>query len=201
MFLTVLLIGQILTVGAEVTTDDSDIRLVYGDERIVEMRSNGSFYLQSEHGTDRVWVNCTHGSLATKNCRLDVSNGSVWVNITSQAVGVDFLSDKETNKTITRVQIIRSEGVYIFNQITGWIYFVAWTVSFYPQIWLNFKRKSVEGLNFDYVLLNVIGFACYTVFNWALYFSSTIFALYEEEHHDGVNPVEINDVSPHFGDQ
>ena len=102
---------------------------------------------------------------------------------------------KATNHTITRFQIIRSEALYIFNEVVGWIYFLAWTVSFYPQIWLNYKRKSVEGLNFDYVLLNIIGFACYTVFNWSLYFSDAIFAEYEKEHHDGVNPVQINDVS------
>jgi len=121
-------------------------------------------------------------------------NGYVWVNATSQSVGVDYLTDQATNHTITRFQIIRSEALYIFNEVVGWIYFLAWTVSFYPQIWLNYKRKSVEGLNFDYVLLNIIGFACYTVFNWALYFSDAIFAEYEKEHHDGVNPVRINDL-------
>ena len=85
-----------------------------------------------------------------------------------------------TNQTVLGSQ--KSEGLYIFNQVIGWIYFLAWTVSFYPQIVLNYQRKSVEGLNFDYITLNIIGFACYTAFNWALYFSDYIFDIYEKEH-------------------
>lgn len=34
--------------------------------------------------------------------------------------------------------------------IIGWGYFVAWSISFYPQVFMNFKRKSVVGLSFDY---------------------------------------------------
>ena len=85
-----------------------------------------------------------------------------------------------TNQTV--LGSLNSEGLYIFNQVIGWIYFLAWTVSFYPQIVLNYQRKSVEGLNFDYITLNIIGFACYTAFNWALYFSDYIFNIYEKEH-------------------
>jgi hypothetical protein len=29
--------------------------------------------------------------------------------------------------------------------------------SFYPQVWENWKRKSVIGLNFDYQALNITG--------------------------------------------
>ena len=28
------------------------------------------------------------------------------------------------------------------SHLLGWVYFAAWSVSFYPQLWLNFKRKS-----------------------------------------------------------
>lgn len=30
----------------------------------------------------------------------------------------------------------------ILSSITGWIYFFAWSISFYPQIFLNYSRKS-----------------------------------------------------------
>eukprot|EP00300_Choanocystis_sp_HF-7_P008830 c16132_g1_i2.p1 GENE.c16132_g1_i2~~c16132_g1_i2.p1 ORF type:complete len:254 (+),score=46.71 c16132_g1_i2:27-764(+) len=43
----------------------------------------------------------------------------------------------------------------------GWIYFFAWSVSFYPQIVWNYQRKSVVGLSLDFVALNVFGFGCY----------------------------------------
>lgn len=29
----------------------------------------------------------------------------------------------------------------ILVEITGWIYFVAWSISFYPQVFLNYRRK------------------------------------------------------------
>jgi hypothetical protein len=29
---------------------------------------------------------------------------------------------------------------------TGWTYATAWSLSFYPQVLLNYRRKSVEGL-------------------------------------------------------
>lgn len=53
----------------------------------------------------------------------------------------------------------------ILSQTFGWIYFSAWSVSFYPQILRNNKRKSVNGLSLDYVALNFTGFLCYTIFN------------------------------------
>lgn len=56
----------------------------------------------------------------------------------------------------------------------GWIYFAAWSVSFYPQIFINFKRKSVVGLNFDFLALNIMGFTLYSLFNCGLYFSKDI---------------------------
>ena len=56
---------------------------------------------------------------------------------------------------------------------------------------MNFRRKSVEGLNFDFVLLNIIGFACYSVYNCAMKWSGE----YEKQNPDKINPVMPNDVS------
>eukprot|EP01006_Ploeotia_vitrea_P040531 TRINITY_DN66429_c5_g9_i1.p1 TRINITY_DN66429_c5_g9~~TRINITY_DN66429_c5_g9_i1.p1 ORF type:complete len:230 (+),score=8.12 TRINITY_DN66429_c5_g9_i1:49-738(+) len=46
----------------------------------------------------------------------------------------------------------------------GWSYFCAWTVSFYPQIVLNRRRKSVTGMSFDFVVLNITGYSSYALF-------------------------------------
>ncbi|KAJ3070488.1 hypothetical protein HDU98_006510 [Podochytrium sp. JEL0797] len=62
------------------------------------------------------------------------------------------------------------ETLELLSIIIGWAYFVAWSVSFYPQIILNFRRRSVEGLSVDFVLLNIIGFICYSVFNLVQFF-------------------------------
>lgn len=56
----------------------------------------------------------------------------------------------------------------------GWIYFAAWSASFYPQVFHNLRRKSVEGFSMDFAILNPIGFLAYTIFNAAMLYSSGI---------------------------
>ena len=59
-------------------------------------------------------------------------------------------------------------------QISGWLYFFTWSLSFYPQFLLNWQTKSVVGLSFDYVSLNLMGFVGYSIFNIAFYFDSGV---------------------------
>ncbi|KAK0562624.1 hypothetical protein OC861_005229 [Tilletia horrida] len=81
------------------------------------------------------------------------------------------------------------------SQACGWIYFVAWSASFYPQAILNFRRKSVSGLSFDFATLNTFGFLCYTVFNIAFYSSPLIREQYRARHGGQDNVVQLNDVA------
>lgn len=83
--------------------------------------------------------------------------------------------------------------IYI-SQIIGWIYFLTWSISFYPQIFSNYKRKSVVGLNFDYVLLNFTGFFLYSLFNMGLFWSTFVESEYFQRNPRNLNPVLINDV-------
>jgi len=79
--------------------------------------------------------------------------------------------------------------------IIGWIYFSAWSISFYPQIWTNYRRKSVVGLSIDFQLLNLLGFTCYAIYNSALYFIPAIRHQYKEIHDGQLPAVHINDVA------
>ncbi|KAM3961597.1 lysosomal cystine transporter cystinosin isoform 2-T4 [Aphomia sociella] len=93
-----------------------------------------------------------------------------------------------------RITVMHSHAINVISYIMGWIYFAAWSVSFYPQIYINFKRKSVVGLNFDFLGLNIMGFTMYSLFNCGLYFSKEIQAEYFNRHPRGLNPVQLNDV-------
>jgi len=73
------------------------------------------------------------------------------------------------SQAFVRITIEKSDTLYHISAVVGWIYFLAWSVSFYPQIYINYKRKSVVGLNFDYVSLNLVGFLMYALFNCGLY--------------------------------
>lgn len=78
----------------------------------------------------------------------------------------------------------------------GYIYFLAWSVSFYPQVMINFKRQSTVGLSPDFCVLNVLGFACYAAYNASFFWSSTIQDAYRRRHGpDAEITVQSNDVA------
>ena len=98
-----------------------------------------------------------------------------------------------TSATLT-INIIKSNIVQCLIYGIGWLYFFLWSFSFYPQIILNFKTSSVQGLSLDFVILNVIGFALYSIFNIEMYLDPTVQSEYLRGHPDGVLPVQLNDV-------
>ncbi|KAL0395742.1 UNVERIFIED_CONTAM: Cystinosin [Sesamum calycinum] len=84
----------------------------------------------------------------------------------------------------------------VLYNVLGWVAFVAWSISFYPQVILNFRRKSVVGLNFDFVLMNLTKHSSYLIYNASLFFSPTVQRQYREKF--GFNemiPVAANDVA------
>ncbi|UJR21556.1 hypothetical protein I4U23_024640 [Adineta vaga] len=92
------------------------------------------------------------------------------------------------------IDIARSKTLNILIQLVGWIYFFAWSISFYPQIILNFRRQSVIGLNFDFLALNILGHTCYSIYNLCLYTSHDVQKQYYTAHPHGILPVLLNDV-------
>ncbi|XP_054802177.1 cystinosin homolog [Prosopis cineraria] len=81
-------------------------------------------------------------------------------------------------------------------QLLGWFAFACWSISFYPQVILNFRRKSVVGLNFDFALLNLTKHSSYLIYNACVYFSSAVQKQYFEEYGSGeMIPVAANDVA------
>ncbi|KFD67703.1 LOW QUALITY PROTEIN: hypothetical protein M514_08558, partial [Trichuris suis] len=68
------------------------------------------------------------------------------------------------------ISVYRLDILNLISSILGWVYFAAWTISFWPQIVLNVRRKSVVGLNFDFLALNATGFLFYSVYNCALFY-------------------------------
>ncbi|KAI0979540.1 hypothetical protein GJ496_000580 [Pomphorhynchus laevis] len=92
------------------------------------------------------------------------------------------------------VYVYMQKWMVIIADILGWIYFVLWSFSFYPQIILNHRRKSVVGLNFDFVYINLIGFALFTIFNCLIFFKGAVQEEYFVLNPHSPLPVEVNDV-------
>uniref|UniRef100_T1J5Q5 Cystinosin homolog n=1 Tax=Strigamia maritima TaxID=126957 RepID=T1J5Q5_STRMM len=102
----------------------------------------------------------------------------------------------KTKDAFVNIAVCQSLSLDIASSVIGWIYFSAWTLSFYPQIWENYKRKSVIGLNFDFLALNFVGFTCYAIFNIGLSLIPLLQKQYFEKYpHSHVNPIQINDIA------
>ncbi|KAJ0433183.1 putative lysosomal cystine transporter [Helianthus annuus] len=89
-----------------------------------------------------------------------------------------------------------STGLEVLSNVFGWIAFVAWSISFYPQVVLNYRRKSVVGLNFDFVVLNLTKHSSYLIYNVSVYFSSAVQRQYYKKYGSKqMIPVAANDVA------
>lgn len=55
----------------------------------------------------------------------------------------------------------------ILSQVIGWLYFIAWSISFYPQLHVNYKLKETKGFSFNFIFLNWSGFLAYSIYNIA----------------------------------
>ncbi|KAF1859881.1 hypothetical protein Lal_00028064 [Lupinus albus] len=86
--------------------------------------------------------------------------------------------------------------LHISYEVVGWFAFLCWSISFYPQLILNFRRKSVVGLNFDFAVINLIKQSSYLIYNASLYFSSVVQKQYEDKYgQKEMIPVAANDVA------
>ncbi|RMD41172.1 hypothetical protein DV735_g3949, partial [Chaetothyriales sp. CBS 134920] len=95
------------------------------------------------------------------------------------------------------------------SRLCGWIYrqnknkkehqsdhasTLAWSLSFYPQPWLNWQRGATTGFAIDFPLLNLLGFACYAASTTAFLYSPTIREQYAQLHPWSPEPtVRFND--------
>mmetsp|Transcript_14614 Transcript_14614/g.22524 ORF Transcript_14614/g.22524 Transcript_14614/m.22524 type:complete len:554 (-) Transcript_14614:86-1747(-) len=71
---------------------------------------------------------------------------------------------------------IQSSSWDVISNILGYSYFLAWTLSFYPQIITNctHPEKAVRGLSLDFIVWNIIGFALYAVYTTSLRYSAVV---------------------------
>ncbi|CAH1774016.1 unnamed protein product, partial [Owenia fusiformis] len=127
----------------------------------------------------------THIQVTIQGCNA----GHVILGLNSSSEEIERIGD-----TFTKVTVVHSIILITVNAVIGWIYFAAWSISFYPQVYLNWSRKSVVGLNFDFLAYNLTGFLAYGFFNVGMFWIPLVKGQYHSEHPRGVNPVQLNDV-------
>jgi cystinosin len=129
------------------------------------------------------------------------TSGNFNITVLAQSPGHVDVTGKVSPKDVVddfnlffRIIVANSRLLIIVSSVVGWVYFVAWSVSFYPQLVTNAKRKSVIGLSFDFMALNFMGHTLYAIFNTCLYFVPFFQEEYFSRFPRGLNPVELNDV-------
>ncbi|KAJ6783875.1 hypothetical protein PWT90_08831 [Aphanocladium album] len=87
-------------------------------------------------------------------------------------------------------------GVEFLSAAIGWIYTIFWTVSYYPFLISNIRRRTTEGVSIDFCLLNLLGMASYAIYNTVLALSSTVRRQYAERYPNNPTPIiQPNDVA------
>ncbi|CUS07635.1 unnamed protein product [Tuber aestivum] len=88
------------------------------------------------------------------------------------------------------------ELAHALSRLLGWTYFLCWGISSYPQLFINYSRKSVTGLAFDFFTVNILGFGCYTISSVLFLFSPVVRDEYARRHPRSPEPtVRWNDLA------
>ena len=91
-----------------------------------------------------------------------------------------------------------SRAWQVLSNVVGYTYFLAWSASFYPQIFLNYRRRTTRGLSVDFCVLNVLGYICYTIYTTNFYWNENVIRDYRDRISGGENSeitVQGNDVA------
>lgn len=87
------------------------------------------------------------------------------------------------------------EVLPIVSQVLGWTYTSLWSLSFYPQPILNYRRLSTVGTTIDFSLLNILGYLTYLIYNATFYFSSQVRSQYAMKNNGLMPTVQLNDIA------
>ena len=63
--------------------------------------------------------------------------------------------------------MVNEHAVRICSDIIGWMYFFAWSASFYPQSATHIKNENVGGFSIEYAFLNPSGYLFYSTYSVA----------------------------------
>ncbi|XP_057331629.1 cystinosin homolog [Microplitis mediator] len=199
-FLWIFFFQVLQYVSADFKVDRHDLRVVVGHNESFNLN------LTNKLSTDvYVTFNIQHEDLLKVNpATINITKNErdfLWnISVITLLPGHSVISTNVTpgiidfSNAFVRVIIQRSTVLYHLSNVVGWVYFVAWSISFYPQIYTNYQRKSVVGLSFDFLSFNFVGFFMYALFNIGLYWIPVIESEYYHRYPKSLNPVQMNDV-------
>jgi len=106
-----------------------------------------------------------------------------------------FTCIKAFDEVITNAANMAASFLQTVSELFGWVYTLCWSLSFYPQPILNFKRRSTTGTTIDFPVINVAGFLAYFISCTAFIYSPEIRREYAARHHGLTPTVQMNDLA------
>lgn len=173
------------------------IRVHSGSELIDFNAANSSFSTESatfNSSTQTLVIKYPANTFGDKPIGFHTGNAAGHAEVVCSVVQQPKDITIDDSSAFISVNIGKSDFVDALILVVGWMYFIAWSISFYFQVILNYQRKSVVGLNFDFLALNLLGFICYTIYNYSLMFSREVRKDYYERNTYSRIPVEYNDL-------
>lgn len=82
----------------------------------------------------------------------------------------------------------------LISKIFGWISFVVWSISFYPQVYTNYVKKSAEGITLDMNIYYILGYIFYSTYLFTMYFNSKISNKYEQIFNVSTTEIDLSDI-------
>ena len=86
--------------------------------------------------------------------------------------------------------MVNTTVLNVLADVVGWGYFLCWTVSFFPQIYENCRRKCVVGFSFDMLGYFLLSYITYMIYNVTVFFKPGLIF----ENADESNAVKLTDV-------
>ena len=169
----------------EISIQDANAPLVV----VEDPRSDGylnSYEPSAPHGTWRRYIKLALSPFVDDSGEgFGLPAGLLTIGLVGTVLGLSLPKDSDLPRAYS-----------FLSNIIGYTYFLAWSISFYPQVISNFKRQSTRGLSVDFCALNVLGFACYTAYNVCFFFSPEVERQYKARNgQDADITVQTNDVA------
>jgi len=132
------------------------VTILLSDDNIV--RTIGSFNLEpfSDH---QIFIPIHSKDVA----------GQCVMSFKSNSGGFDGLNLLRIEITVVHKIFLSYLSIFL-----GWCYVAMWSATYYPQLYKNWRRRSVIGFSFDYIALNITGHICYCIFNISMFFNRHI---------------------------
>jgi len=175
----------------------SDVKVkvsVYSGPSLVSFEGQNNSIANSTNATSFIIVTFPANNFGDREIPFHTNDAAGHAEIVCQVIQKPPNITIEDSSAYISLNIHKGWVLLILINIVGWTYFAAWSFSFYFQVALNYQRKSVIGLNFDFIVLNLLGFICYSIYNMALLFSRETRQDYYNRYAYSRIPVEYNDL-------